>query len=143
MEFIDIKKSVNLSAEQMNAIDNNFQFLKHKLITSGFPVDELVDNSVNYSIAPINIIDKFQNVEQNIQTIHDTLLFIFGADEKFYKKFTWKTTTPNRKAEIWRWIDWINEAKKLVYMYEVLCDVDEEQVYDSNNEIILVLQERE
>lgn len=143
MEFIDIKKGTRLSVEQMNAIYNNFQYLKEKLETSGFVVGELIDNSVDYSISPADILEKFNAVESNIQTIHTTLIDVFGADEKFYKEFTWSPTTSNRKAEVWRWIDWLYEAKKRACMYEILFDVNGEQVFDVNDERILVLQESE
>lgn len=143
MEFVNIKKGVHLSVEQMNAIYNNFQYLKEKLENAGFTVGELADNSVSYSIAPIDILDKFKNVERNIQTIHTVLVDIFGDDEKFYKEFTWTPTTPNRKVEVWRWIDWLYEAKKRASKYELLFDVNGEQVFDVNNERILVLQESE
>ena len=143
MEFIDIKKGTHLSVEQMNAIYNNFQYLKEKLETAGFAVGELVDNSVDYSISPADILDKFKAVESNIQTIHATLLDIFEIDEKYYKIFEWTATTGNRKAEVWRWIDWLYEAKKLASKYELLFDVNGEQVFDVNGERILVLQESE
>lgn len=143
MEFIDIKKGVCLTVNQMNAIYNNFQYLKEKIENAGFSVGELADNSVTHSIAPIDILDKFKNVEQNIQTIHTALFDIFGTDEKFYKEFTWTATTGNRKTEVWRWIDWLNEAKKLACMYELLFDINGDQVFDVNGERILVLQESE
>ena len=143
MEFIDIKKGTHLSVEQMNAIYNNFQYLKEKLETEGFADGEIVDNTVDYSISPADILDKFKAVESNIQTIHATLLDIFEIDEKYYKFFEWTATTGNRKAEVWRWIDWLYEAKKLASKYELLFDVNGEQVFDVNGERILVLQESE
>ena len=143
MEFINIKKGTHLSAEQMNAIYNNFQYLKEKLETAGFVVGELVDCSVTYNIHPINILQKFNAVESNIQTIHTALLDIFESDENFYKVFEWTATTGNRNAEVWRWIDWLYEAKKHACTYELLYDVNNEQVFDVNEERILVLQESE
>lgn len=143
MEFIDIKKGTHLSVDQMNAIYNNFQYLKEKLETSRFVVSELIDNSVDYSISPANILQKFNAVESNIQTIHTALLDIFESDEKYYKVFGWTATTGNRKAEVWRWIDWLYEAKKRACMYEILFDANDEQVFDVNDERILVLQESE
>lgn len=143
MEFIDIKKGNYLSVEQMNAIYNNFQYLKGKLETAGFEVGELLDSSVTYNIHPVNILQKFNAVESNIQTIQTALLDVFESDEKYYKVFGWTATTPNRKAEVWRWIDWLYEAKKRACIYEVLYDVNGEQVFDINDERILVLQESE
>lgn len=143
MEFVNIKKDVNLSVEQMESIANNFQYLKEKLENAGFYVGTLKNISVYATMDPRDILTQFNNVEHNIQTIHATLLDIFDADEKFYKEFTWEPTTPNRKAEVWRWIDWLLEAKKRACMYEVLYDVNGEQVFDVNDERILVLQESE
>ena len=146
MEFLSISKSTNLSVEQMNDIYNNFQYLKQRLEDEGFTVGELVDSSVTYSISPANILNKFNNVEQNIRTINSTLINIYGElgdtfYQKFYKEFTWQPTTQDRKTEVWRWVDWLNEAKILANKYELLRDINNEQIFDVNNERILILQE--
>lgn len=143
MEFVEIKKTPYLSVGQMNAINDNFLYLRQQILDMGYHINNVGDSSVTYSIAPINIIKKFDIVEQNIQLIHESIIEIFGETEKYYKEFIWSYTTPNRKAEVWRWIDWMNEVKELVGVYEPLYDSNNEQVFDVNNERILVLRERE
>lgn len=143
MEFVDIKKGTYLSVEQMNAIYKDFQYLKKKLENVGFSVGELIDNSVDYNISPSDILQKFNAVESNIQTIHLALLNIYDTDEKNYKQFIWHATTGNRRNEIYRWIDWLYEAKQLASKYELLFDINGEEVFDVNDEKILVLQESE
>lgn len=143
MEFTAIKKGTHLSVDQMNAIYNNFQYIKEKLETAGFAVGTLLDNSVTYTIAPIDILDKFNNVERNIQTIHSVISGLLGHDEKFYKKFTWTPTTPNRKAEVWRWIDWLYNVKNINVFYGALCDIDNKIITDKNNQRIMILSAKE
>ncbi len=141
MAFIDIKKDIYLSVPQMNAIYNNFVYLKETLESAGFTVGELSNNEVDYKIGPMDILQKFQAVENNIQLIHSVLFDIYGTNEKHYKEFTWQPTTGNRKAEVWRWIDWLYEAKSLASKYAVLFDINGEEITDVNDERILVLQE--
>lgn len=82
MEFIELKKGAYLSVEQMNAIYNNFQYLKEKLQNAGFSVGYLIDCSVDYNIAPVDILPQFNAVEINIQMLHTVLYDIFGDTEK-------------------------------------------------------------
>ena len=140
MEYLNIAKTDYLSVNQMNAIYNNFQFLKEKLQIAGAPVGELVDSSVTYDIADNKVLEKFNAVEQNIQTLHDSLFYLLDKDEKYYKNFLWEINTQDRRSEVWRWIDWMNEAKE-ISRYELLRDVNGEMVVDVNDEKILVLQE--
>ena len=143
MEFVNVKKDIYLSAQQSKDIYNNFLYLKEKLENSGFSVGEILDSSFDETISIENGLRKFNNVEDNIMAIHSVLFDIFKTNEKYYKTKVWKPTTPNREAEVWRWIDWLYEAKRLVAKYEVLTDVNGEQVFDVNGERILVLQESE
>lgn len=140
MEFIDIKKTPYLSVEQMNAIYNNFLYLNEVLVQSGFDDFGITDNSVDYTAKPIDIINAFNTVEKNILSVHNSLIRIFKENEKFFKYFSWTPTTTERKTEVWRWIDWLYEAKKLVNIYEVLFDVDGTEIIDVNNEKVLVLK---
>lgn len=143
MEFIDIKKGTHLSVEQMNAIYNNFQYIKNKLEAEGLKVGELVDSSVDYSTSPIDILPKFNAVETNIQILHKVFFNLLGRDEKFYQSFEWTPTTANRKNEVWRWIDWLYNAKNMSLYYEELYDVNNELITDLNNEPILVITAKE
>ena len=143
MEFIDIKKGTYLSVDQMNAIYNNFQYLKEKLENAGVSVGELIDNSVNYNISPSDILQKFNAVESNIQTIHRVLKSLLESDESYYKKFTWKPITIDKKSEIWRWIDWLYNAKNIYIYYDILCDINNDILTDNSGENIMVLTGKE
>lgn len=144
MEFIEIKKSAYLSVDQMNAIQNNIGYLKEQFESLGHNLDDVSTGAIDYSISPTNIILEFNAVEENIQAIHRAFVNEFGTTESNYKNFEWEFTTPNRQAEVWRWIDWLYEVKDMLSAqsdYEILYDYTGSQVFDSNNEEILVLKE--
>lgn len=143
MEFIDIKKGAYLSAQQMNDIYNNFLYLKETLENAGFTVGEIVDNSVDASIDPIDIMAKFNAVETNIQKIHNVFKPALGTTERYYKEFTWQAWPLNRKLEVWRWIDWLYNVKNISIFYEALLDINGEPITDINGEQILVLAAKE
>lgn len=143
MEFINVQKDIYLTVDQMNNIYNNFQYLKDSLEQFGLKVGNLVDNSVTYQTSPADFLDKFNNVEKNIQTFHKTLKNLLGKDEKFYKDFVWTAKTINRKSEVWRWIDWMNNVKNIKVFYENLYDAENNVIIDKYGEPIMILSGKE
>lgn len=86
MEYIALQRSNYLSVDQMNAIYNNFLYLKEKIENQGLSVGEIADNTVSYDISPAVILEKFNFVEQNIQTIHKALRYGYD-DSLYYQEF--------------------------------------------------------
>lgn len=119
----------------MNAIYNNFLYLKEKFENHNFSVGEIADNSVSFIISPDKILEKFNLVEKNIQTVHQTALR-YNYDGKYYKKFVWKPYTRDRKSEVLRWINWFDEMNKLQIISETLTDINGKPITDINGEEI-------
>lgn len=135
MEYIALQRSNYLSVDQMNAIYNNFLYLKEKIENQGLSVGEIEDNTVSYDISPAVILEKFNLVEQNIQTIHKALRN--GYDDSLnYKEFVWQPYTVDRKSEVVRWFEWFEDMKKIEIISETLTDINGEPITDINGEEI-------
>lgn len=137
MEYLKLKKGPYLSVEQMNVIYNNFLYLKEKLTTEGFRVGTIRDNSVTYDIHPVEIINKFQAVESNIETISDAFGDLFDEN---YEPYVWQAMTSDRRLKVWRWFDFLDKAYEYANKYGKLYDINNEPIYDINGEYIFVLQ---
>ena len=62
-------------------------------------------------------------VEKNITVLHYRVeKKINGWKDKYYKSFTWTARTYDKKSEVYRWIDWINN------FYTMLCNVEVEYI---------------
>lgn len=142
MEYINVEKTVNLSVTQINDIYNNFLYLKEKFENLGFKVGEIKDSTVNYDISPADILSKFNMVEDNVRTIHQTIN-AFYDDSVYYKNFVWKPRTQNRKDEVWRWIDWLDMVNGIEFTSEDLVDIHGEPITDENGEQIKVYKLKE
>lgn len=135
MEYIALQRSNYLSVDQMNAIYNNFLYLKEKIESQGLSVGEIEDNTVSYDISPAVILEKFNLVEQNIQTIHKALRN--GYDDSLnYKEFVWQPYNVDRKNEVVRWLEWFEDMKKIEIISETLTDINGEPITDINGEEI-------
>jgi hypothetical protein len=124
----------------MNAIYNNFLYLKEKLNSEGFNVYAIGDNSVDYNIHPKDILQKFKIVESNIEEIR-TALSAFST--KHEERFEWLPHTTGRRERVWYWIDLITQSYEYANKYSVLFDINNEKIYDINGNEIIVLQEGE
>lgn len=110
--WIELIKERYLSVNKMNAIYNNFLFISEKFAEMGYVPSVTNDNSVIYNISPADVLDKMNAVESNIQAIDKATDWI----NPYYKSFEWTHRTDNKKAEVDRWIMYLN------YTYEVLSD---------------------
>lgn len=140
MEYRRLEKSPFLSADQMNAIYNNFLYLKEKLNAEGFTVNVIGDNSVTYDIHPKEILQKFKIVESNIEEIKAALGAFFTKHEEH---FEWGPYTIGRRERVWYWIDLLNQANEYASKYSALFDINNDPIYDINGEQIIVLQKGE
>ena len=141
MEYIKLNKSAFLSADQMNAIYNNFLYLKEKLNNEGFTTYGMRDNSVSYDTHPKDILERFKAVEANIEEIRTALGVFFAGKHEEY--FEWQPITTGRRERVWYWIDLITQAHKYANKYTVLFDINNERIYDINGNEIVVQQEGE
>ena len=139
-DWIELKKKHYLTVEDMAALNNNFNYLRDYYLSFNLPVGELIDVAVEYSISPAAIQQKFNDVEQNIQTIQKTASDHLLIESKYFKKHTWEKYPRNLKKEVWRWIDWFNEIKQYKIGYTDLIDMNGETIADINGETLQVLE---
>lgn len=143
MEFITVEKGRYLTAPTMTDIYNNFNYLCELLENNGYPVGviEILDNSADYATSPADILGKMNAVESNIQAIHK----IIDWYDEYFKEFEWEAYTENKKKEVERWINWLNdvyltlsgEQPKLL----PLADIDGDLIKDVNGNQIYVYLE--
>ena len=132
MDWISIEKSNYLSADIMNAIYHNMQIINSLLPSLSLNSVTLQDSSVTYNISPAEILIKMKAVENNIDDIHHQLVNMSGWKEKYYQDFIWKHNTANKKKEVDRWIDWLND----VYFMLKNTTIKEDALTDKNGESI-------
>ena len=103
-DWIELFEEQYLSVDKMNAIYNDFHYLNEQLAKKGYAVYEISDNSVTYSIHPSLILDKMNTVERNIQKLEQAADWL----NPYYSVFEWAHSTVNKKAEVDRWIKYLN-----------------------------------
>lgn len=112
--WIELKKERYLTADNMSALNNNFIYLRDYYLAYGVPVGELCDITVTYNISPADIQQKFNDVERNIQTIQNAISEYLNVENQYFKIHTWNKRPIHLKAEVYRWIDWLNETKNII-----------------------------
>ena len=145
--WIAIKKDTFLSAEDLNNIYTDFLEIASKMTELEYEPPEIENCAASYDTLPDEILGYINAVERNIQSIHKVIAgTIIGWTDKHYKKFLWKPVTKNKKAEVFRWIDWLNDVYKALsnttLTWEPLTDINGETVTDSNGEIIYTAERR-
>ena len=140
-DWIELVQSDFLTVTQMNDIYNNFLFLNQELAKKGYAVINVKDNSVEYTISPAHILEKMNNVEDNIQEIQKVVDWY----NPYYSVFKWLKNTTNKKEEVDRWINYLN------FTYEALSggisnstylvDINGNYIVDRNRNYILVYTE--
>ena len=118
-KWIELINSKYLNVDTMNAIYNDFMYINEALSEKGYSVYEIEDNTVMYTISPANILVKMNSVESNIQKIENTTDWV----NPYFKVFEWVKNTVNKKAEVNRWILYLN------FVYKVLEGEEREMVY--------------
>lgn len=139
-EWIKLEKKRFLTVEDMVAINNNFNYLREYYLSFGLPVGEMLDVSVTHNILPSAILQKFNDVEKNIQTIQKISIGYLDIRNKFFKFHTWKKYPVNLQKEVNRWFDFLNEQKRYFLQYGNLTDKYGELITDVNDESIQVLE---
>ena len=130
--WIELKKKRYLTVEDMAALNNNFNYLRNYYLSFGLPVGELCDITVTYNISPADIQQKFNDVERNIQTIQKITSEYLHIENQYFKKYSWEKYPKQLKAEVYRWIDWLNEMKKYRLKYVDLTDINNEPITNMN-----------
>ena len=128
----------------MNAVYNNMQFINSLLPNILLDSVVLLDSSVSYNISPADILSKMNAVETNIQAIHTQLKRMNGWTENYYSEFVWQKNTTNKKKEVDRWIDWLNDVffmlKDTIVLQVLLTDENNEVITDQSGEEIYTLE---
>lgn len=136
-DWIILEKKRYLTLEDMSAFANNFNYIRDYLLSFGLNVGKLKDTTVTDYISPLEIQQKFNAMEYNIQTLQKVLDSVLKID---IKKYTWGKHPSNLKKEVWRWIDWFNEVKSWSIRYTYLLDINNEIITDVNGEALQVLE---
>ena len=139
-DWINLQKPSFLTVDVMLALNNNFNYLRDYFLSFNLPVPELKDVTVDYSISPLEIQQKFNDVEFNIQLLENVTKNRLYIKNNYFKKFDWPKSPMDIKKEVYRWIDWLNEVKKYTIQYENLKDINGEQITDINGEDLIVLK---
>lgn len=139
-KWIKLEKKRFLTVEDMAAINNNFNYLREYYLSFGLPIGEMLDVSVTHNILPSAILQKFNNVEKNIQTIQKISIGYLNIRNKFFKFHTWQKYPVNLQKEVIRWFDWFDEQKRYTLEIGNLSDKNGELITDINNEVIQVLE---
>ncbi len=135
-----ISKDRFLTVGKMDEISDTFATLDMMLINtlglpSGLPEgmtdDSPYNNRVNYNTSPVDIIEKMNAVEKNIQAFHHaTFGKIENWSDPYYKMFEWSDKSANIQSEVYRWYDWINSF----YTMLLNSTVKELPIYTVNDE---------
>ena len=112
--WIDLKKKQFLTIEDMAAINNNFEYLRNYFISIGLSVQTLKNVVVSYNTSPADIQQKFNDVEHNIQVIHQISYENLEIKNPYFKNHFWTAEPSNIKTEVYRWIDWFNKIKDCI-----------------------------
>lgn len=144
-----ISKDRYLTVEKMNEIADAFGTLDMMLfnnlgLSSGLPEgmtdDSPYNNRVNYNTSPVDIIEKLNAVERNIEAFHyATFGKITNWTDPYYKAFEWTDKTADIKSEVYRWYDWINSF----YTMLLNTSVKEIPLYASENEPLYTESEQQ
>lgn len=139
--WIELTSEQFLSADKMNAIYNDFIYLKNQLEEKGYNVFEVTDNTVTYIIHPTFILSKMEKVETNIQNLDAVIDWV----NPYYSIYKWAKHSINKKSQVDRWIMYLN------FVYDVLSgnvppsaylvDKDNNRIVDEYNNYILVYKE--
>lgn len=141
VEWIEIEKPQYLTVQTMGDINNNFSYIKEFLELLNISVKSLKDVTVTHNISPIDIRQKFNDVESNIKTIQKILTDALGIECENYKDFKWYNRPNELQTEVWRWFDWFDEVKLYLNVKEsILTDINDEPITDINDENIYVLE---
>ena len=143
-EWIELEKKRYLTADDMGIINNNFSYLKDYLSLFNIPMSNVLDVAIPQGISPLDIQEKFNAVEQNIQTFEKIFNDRLKVKNKYFKKYTWGKYLFNVKKEVYRWIDWLNEARKYKITYQNLTDINGEEITDINGnplEVFKIIKE--
>ena len=143
-EWIELEKKRYLTAHDMGIINNNFSYLKDYLSSFNTPISNILDVAVAPDISPLDIQEKFNAVEQNIQTFEKVFNERLKVKNRYFKKYTWGKYLFDVKKEVYRWIDWLNEARKYKITYQSLTDINGEQITDINGnplEVFKIIKE--
>lgn len=138
--WIILGKPIFLTVDVMSSLNNNFNYLRDYFLSFNLPVPELKDITVGYDISPIEIRQKFNDVEFNIQALENVARNRLHIKNKYFKKFIWPKAPIDIKKEVYRWIDWLNEIKRYTLEYEELKNVNGVQITDINGDNLYVLK---
>jgi hypothetical protein len=81
------------------------------LTSKGYALDEFIESVSDYNTQLVEIVDKLNNVEYNLDTLNKT-----NAMSVFYEKPVYKVEgeTAHNKAEIWRWFQILEDMLEIV-----------------------------
>lgn len=143
-EWINIDLGRYLTVPIINGIYNDFLYISEKMTEAGFELPDLEDNRVTYSISQTEILDIFNSIESNINTLHK---FVNYRDTYYSAPFEWSVNTDMGKylqSGVKRWVNWLNDAKRHYDgEYETVCltDIHGRNITDINGNQILVFKE--
>ena len=138
--WINLSKKRYFTADDMRGISNNFKYLKEYFESLNIVMEDLKDLTVDISLSPTLILEKFNDVEHNIQIIEAAANRYLGFFNSNFKKFYWEGYEKDFKPEIYRWIDWLEEIKSFNVQFVDLLDINNEIITDKNNETLQVLE---
>ena len=140
-DWIELIKERYLSADKMNAIYNDFEYLNKKLTENGYTISEITDSSVTYGISPALILEKMNAVESNIQNIENVVDWV----NPYYTVYQWVHNTFDKKSEVDRWIMYLNFVYGIlsgnIRPSQYLIDIDGNYIIDKYGNYILVYKE--
>lgn len=139
-DWITLDKPKFLKASIMASLNNNFNYLKDYFLSFNLPIPELKNITVAQNISPLEIQQKFNDVEFNIQTIENVIKNRLYIKNRYFKKFIWPKAPTDIKKEVYRWIDWLNETKRYTLEYEELKDINNVTITDINGDNLYVLK---
>lgn len=120
-------------------LDENFQWLQENVLSwESKAVSIQRINSISVETLPQNILPFFNAVEANIQEFKSKSHYC----DLYFKRFEWKPLTVNKKAEVQRWVDWMNAAHdNFIGMHlEYLEDINGERIQDINGQDIQTVE---
>lgn len=100
-----------LNASDINNAVSNAKVIHTALTKKGYTLNEFKENFADYSTQYVDIVDKLNNVEYNLNILNNpTIMSIF------YGEPVWKYAgeTGHNKEEIWRWFQILEDMLEIV-----------------------------
>ncbi len=139
--WIEIVPERYLSAEKMNAINNNIRYIKQKLQELEYPSFMLpVFHDVAYTEVS-SILFTMNRTEEVLRTLDENVDWLNPNNADF----EWEYITHNKKKEVDRWINYLNFAYGVLNGSiggpQYLIDSNGNYIVDKNGNYILVYKE--